>query len=79
MSMWAWDISVTIIIINSIIIYLVLQYVTSISESQIKSKTYTLIVTRLKMHVTGGIMQIECTWNRIMSFVICGTCLGSAD
>lgn len=68
--MLAWNISV------AIIINFVLQLVISISESRvIKSKTYTFVIT----HVTGGIMQIDCTGNRIMSFVICGACLGSAD
>jgi len=27
---------------------------------------------RVKMHIIIGIMQIEFTWNRIMSLVICG-------
>lgn len=37
----------------------------------IKNKTYKLIMTHVKMYITIGIMQIECTWNKIMSFVIC--------
>lgn len=38
----------------------------------IKNKTHKLIMTHVKMYITIGIMQIECTWNKIMSFVICG-------